>query len=146
MDDSPADPIHDVETEIATLFANGRRITQKAARTVHPDLHPSGLYLIRMLQKQGPSRPSVIAEYFEVDRSAISRLITSLESLGLIERQADPADKRAQMLALTAEGISRLGHLASSMDSPLRARLKDWAPEDLVTLARLLARLNEDAV
>jgi DNA-binding MarR family transcriptional regulator len=120
-------------------------MVQRAAKTVHPQLQPAGLHLLRMLERCGPVRPSEAAERLDVDRSAISRLITSLDALGLIQRTDDPHDKRAYMLALTDEGRSRLSRLASSEDGPLRLILRQWEPEDIESFARLLARLNSDA-
>jgi DNA-binding MarR family transcriptional regulator len=141
MKSSKESAVHDVEAQIAMLFSNGRRIVRQAAHTVHPDLQPMGLYMLRRLLREGPARPSAIAEFLEVDRSAISRLITSVEALGLIERRSDPADKRAYELALTQEGEARLALLTW----PLRGVLDGWEEEDLKEFARLLSRLNEQA-
>jgi DNA-binding MarR family transcriptional regulator len=145
MSDISNDPIQDVENQIAILFSNGRRVVDKATKAVHPDLQPSGLFLLRMLAKRGPLRPSVIADRLEVDRSAVSRLISSVESLGLVTRLADPLDKRAYTVALTGEGQGRLDTTSAGPDGPLRRLLVKWEPEDIANLSRLLARLNDDA-
>jgi len=143
-DERPATPIEDVENQFAILFANSRRMLNRFAATVHPDLHPSGMFLMRMLEKRGPLRPSVIAEHLDVDRSAVSRLIAFVERLGLVTRIADPQDKRAYTVELTDEGRSRLGKLSVEQTGPLRILLKDWPRDDIETFARLLTRLNDD--
>jgi DNA-binding MarR family transcriptional regulator len=142
-DERPTSPIEDVETQFAVLFATSRRMLNRTAATVHPDLHPSGMFLMRMLEKRGPLRPSVIAEHLDVDRSAVSRLIAFVERLGLVTRIADPQDKRAYTVELTDDGRSRLGTLSVEQTGPLRILLRDWPQDDIETFARLLARLNE---
>ena len=142
MQQAPANAIRDVENQISALFTNGRTFLRQAARLVHPDLLPSGLHLMRMLDKCGPMRPSTLAGQMDVDRSAISRLITSLDELGLIERTPDPKDKRAQMVAISEEGKQRLDALKSDTEGPIRVALREWDEEDIAALAQLLARLN----
>lgn len=137
--ESPDNPIGDVEAQLSILFSNGRRMIRRAARVVHPDLQPSGLYILQILDRRGPLRPSVVAECLEVDRSAISRLIASVEALGLIERLPDPDDRRAYRIALTDEGKAGLGRLSW----PLKDTLQDWAPDELRMLGRLLRKLND---
>lgn len=145
MNDTSIDPIQDAENQITVLFANGRRMTQRAARLVHPELQASGLHVMRILQKRGPLRPSAIAGYLEIDRSAVSRIINPLDAHGLVERVTDPEDRRAFTVSLTEEGATRLGVLSTEPTGPLRAVLSSWDPDDVATLARLLARLNDDA-
>lgn len=140
MDAPPDDAVKQVETQLSVLFVNGRRAVRGAARSVHPDLQPSGLFLLRMLEKSGPLRPSVVADHLDVDRSAISRMIASTEGLGLIERLSDPDDKRACKLALTEEGTMRISRLSW----PTKHTLQEWEPDELWLLARLLERLNDD--
>lgn len=142
MQQAPADAIREVENQISALFTNGRTFVRQAAKLVHPELQPSGLHLMRMMEKCGPMRPSTLAEHMDVDRSAISRLINGLDDLGLIERTPDPKDKRAQMIALTEEGKQRLDWLKSDSEGPIRLALREWDEEDVAALARLLARLN----
>lgn len=146
MSDTSVDMIQDVETQMSVLFANGRRLTQRAARMVHPELQTSGLYVMRMLQKHGPLRPSAIAENLEIDRSAVSRIISPLDGLGLVERVTDPGDRRAFIISLTEEGRARLANLSAEPNGPLRSMLAGWNPDDVAALARLLTRLNEETV
>lgn len=131
--------VREVQVLLSTLFSEGRRFMSQIARTVHPDLSPSGFYLLRMLEKCGPSRPSTLATHLEVDRSAMSRLIHGLDTLGLIERTPDPQDKRAYMLDLTVEGRERLGHVRTS-ENPIANALHDWDEEDVRAFAAFLRR------
>jgi DNA-binding MarR family transcriptional regulator len=133
-----ASPAAQVEAQLSVLFSNGRRIMRDAAKMVHPELQPSGLYILQMLDRRGAMRPSAVADYLEVDRSAVSRLIVSVESLGLVERLSDPDDRRSYRVALTVLAKEGLGRVSW----PLRDALQDWAPDELEVLARLLEKLN----
>src|SRR5262249_22367689 len=53
------------------------------------------------LQNQEPLNQAGLAEQLEVEPITLSRLIDRMESAGLIERRADPADRRAYRLYLT---------------------------------------------
>ncbi|HWV36345.1 MAG TPA: MarR family transcriptional regulator, partial [Thermomicrobiales bacterium] len=125
-----AEAVREVQVLLSTLFSEGRRFMTEVARTVHPDLSPSGFYLLRMLEKCGPSRPSTLAAHLEVDRSAMSRLIQGLDELGLIQRTPDPQDRRAYMLDLTAEGRERLARVRTA-ENPIARALQDWDETDV---------------
>ena len=43
-----------------------------------------------------------------VSRERVSRVVTELERAGLVERQANPDDKRSSFAAITPEGRKRL--------------------------------------
>jgi DNA-binding MarR family transcriptional regulator len=77
-----------------------------------------------------------------LDKSTVSRQVSSLVELGLVERAADPMDGRAQVLSPSAEGAARLERIREARRSRWEADLSDWAAEDVATLAELLARLN----
>jgi len=49
------------------------------------------------------------ARHLDRAQSVVSDIVTQLEAKGLLERQADPADRRRTLVWLTAEGFDRLG-------------------------------------
>jgi DNA-binding MarR family transcriptional regulator len=77
-----------------------------------------------------------------LDKSTVSRQVASLVDLGLVDRAADPADGRAQVLSISAEGHRRLAQLRDARRARWEADLSDWEPRDVATLAELLGRLN----
>ena len=68
----------------------------------------------------------------------MSRGITQLENLGLIERVGDPDDGRARLLRLTTVGAERFGAMRAQRQTEFRAILDRWNPTDLADLGRLL--------
>ncbi|TNC26072.1 MarR family winged helix-turn-helix transcriptional regulator [Amycolatopsis alkalitolerans] len=90
----------------------------------------------------GPQRTSKLAESLHAEISTISRQSSSLVQHGLVERQADPEDGRACLLAPTSEGLRVFEENRRQRNQWLAEVLADWPEEDRLTLNRLLARLN----
>ena len=96
--------------------------------------------VLNLLTREGEQRLGRVAAHLEVDPSVASRQVATLEQLGLVTRRPDPADGRAQLLA-----VSEAGRAASAGYRALRARwvaeaLRDW---DDAEVAHLTARLKQ---
>jgi len=90
----------------------------------------------------GPQRTSRLAESLHSEISTISRQSSSLVQHGLVERQADPGDGRACLLAPTAEGLRVFEENRKQRNQWLAQCLADWNEEDRQTLNTLFGRLN----
>lgn len=79
---------------------------KQAIREVGEDLGLSvaQLDVLRRLYTQGPTPMSQLAETMNCEPSNLTGLVDKLEARGLVERRADPADRRVRLLALTDEG------------------------------------------
>jgi DNA-binding MarR family transcriptional regulator len=91
---------------------------------------------------EGPQRTSRLAESLHAEISTISRQSSSLVQHGLVERQADPEDGRACLLAPTAEGLRVFEENRKQRNQWLAEVLEDWSEEDRQNLNRLFGRLN----
>jgi DNA-binding MarR family transcriptional regulator len=141
--------VADIEQELSALFRRSRSASLRLARRVHPDMDAAGYALISQIELGTASggagvRASDVAQALGLDKSTVSRGITQLENLGLIERVGDPDDGRARLLRLTTTGAERFGALRAQRQTEFRAILERWNPTDLADLGRLLARLNAD--
>jgi DNA-binding MarR family transcriptional regulator len=139
----------DVEHELSTLFRRSRSAQMMMARRVHPEMDAAGYALISQIELgtsggRAGVRASDVAQALGLDKSTVSRGLTQLETLGLIERVGDPDDGRARLLRLTEIGASRFGAMRAQRQADFRAILDRWETPDLADLARLLARLNLD--
>jgi len=90
----------------------------------------------------GPQRTSRLAEALHSEISTISRQSSSLVQHGLVERQADPEDGRACLLAPTAEGQRVFEENRKLRNKWLAEVLADWSQKDRETLNNLFGRLN----
>jgi MarR family transcriptional regulator, lower aerobic nicotinate degradation pathway regulator len=72
-------------------------------------LAPIGLHvrqygLLLVLATEGPLSQGELAEWVRTDRTTMVALIDDLEERGFVRRERNPADRRAYLLQLTAEG------------------------------------------
>ena len=131
-----------LEREIGLLLRRSRAISARLAGELHPDLDGAAYGLLALLQDAGPLRASDLVTRLGLDKSTVSRQIASLVDLGLVERAADPADGRAQVLTASAEGAARLARIRDVRRARWESDLSSWPPTDVATLAELLRRLN----
>lgn len=64
----------------------------------------SHILLLDLLAKEGPKRPSAIAERLKVTTGGVTVLTTKLINGGFIEKTQSNADRRASQIAITTEG------------------------------------------
>ena len=63
---------------------------------------------MRIIQGDGPQPQAEIARRLLVTAPVVTRLASALVEAGLVERGADPADRRTVRLALTSAGRRRV--------------------------------------
>ncbi len=131
-----------LEREIALLLRRSRAISSRLARELHPDLDGAAYGLLALLADAGPLRAGDLVARLGLDKSTVSRQVSSLVALGLVDREPDPADGRAQVLRPSAEGAARLSGIRDARRARWEADLSGWPADDVATLAELLARLN----
>ena len=131
-----------LEHEMSVLIRRLRRRIALRARMVHPDLAPVAYSMLMALHDGGPQRASALVELFAVDKGAISRQVSALLELGLIERTPDPDDRRAAILALTAQGLERMEAVAHDRRAEFRERLGDWTQDELRSFVAVMSRYN----
>lgn len=70
------------------------------------------------VRRAGPIRQSALAERLGIEAMTLSGLIDRLEGKGYVERQPDPADRRAKLVTLTEAGtavVARIEPIAASI-------------------------------
>ena len=97
-----------------------------------------------MLSRCGPVRSSDLAKELFLDQSTVSRHVAHLEADGLVEKVADPDDRRATQLHLTDLGHKHMHDFWQRRIDAMREGFGHWDPEDLRTLSRLMGRYVED--
>jgi DNA-binding MarR family transcriptional regulator len=131
-----------LEREIGLLLRRSRAISARLAAELHPDLDGAAYGLLALLQDAGPQRASDLVSRLGLDKSTVSRQVTSLVALGLVDRSADPEDGRALVLTPSAEGSARLARIREARRARWEADLAGWPVEDVARLAELLGRFN----
>lgn len=131
-----------LELEVAMLVRRLRRVITERAALVHPDLQPAAYLVLAHLHAHGPSRSSTLVERLALDKGAVSRHVQHLVDLGLVEREPDPADGRATILAATREARERVEAVRALRRKELDRRLAQWSAEDLAAFVAALSRFN----
>lgn len=134
-----------IEGEFGVILRRIRRVMDDRARELHADLSAPSYWLVAALRERGPTRASDLVETFGLDKGAVSRYVAQLAALGMIEREPDPNDGRAQLLKLSPTGQQRLDAVAIERRTELAARFDEWSETELHTLATLLHRYNVTA-
>ncbi|MGW9585357.1 MarR family winged helix-turn-helix transcriptional regulator [Microbacterium sp. NPDC055455] len=92
----------------------------------------------------GDARPSQrdLAEFLRLDPSQVVSLVDDLQSRGLVERQPDPSDRRANVVVATDAGRTLAGaarEAARVAEERVHAQLSEEERELLTGLLRRLA-------
>jgi DNA-binding MarR family transcriptional regulator len=133
-----AAPTNDLGWLLGTLL----RAYLKRAREAVAELPggPRG-YLVLSIAAAGAVRNQAgIAEHLGVDRTVMTYLLDDLESAQLIERKADPADRRSRQIVLTAQGRRQLATLSDRVAQVEHELLADLSESESAQLRALLGR------
>jgi DNA-binding MarR family transcriptional regulator len=130
-----------VDSVLSAFMSIGRLMRQR----IHTDdLEPGTFWLLKNLAAQGSMRVTDLAACTNLDTSTVSRHVTQLQRLGLIERTPDPDDGRAQRVELSHLGREQLNNSLVRRRALLTKSLSRWNLEDIAQLDRLLARFVND--
>lgn len=140
--DSLDDALNTVEQQISLFWRRARSVSYQLSRQIHPDLEPAAYGLLAVIRREGPIRLTDLALNIGVGKPSVSRQIAFLESIGLVFKEADPVDGRAQSIRLTEKGEEKMHQVQDARRQDFRERLGEWPVEELRTLAEYMAKLN----
>lgn len=100
-------------------------------------------WVLLRLVMAGEGQPSALARQMGMTKGAISKLADRLEARGLLARQADPQDGRAQLLRLTDAGAALVPRLAAMADTNDAAFFGVLAEEERATLKALIHKMAD---
>jgi DNA-binding MarR family transcriptional regulator len=145
-------PAAAAELAAADLAADLRLAVGRLARSLRQaddgGLTPSQLSALSSIDALGSVRLGDLAAAERVTSPTLTKIVANLEAAGLVQRSADPDDRRAARVSLTPAGKSRLKRLRTERNAYLQQRLAALSADDRETLAAaiaVLARLAEAA-
>ncbi len=92
-------------------------------------------FILRCIGKYPGMTPGQLASLLHVDPGTVSASLHRLEKRGLIERRADPRDKRRTAVGLTAAGRALDRPAAGTVESAVERFLQGAATSDLTTMS-----------
>jgi DNA-binding MarR family transcriptional regulator len=87
---------------------------------------------------------SELAEMIEMEPIAVGRVIDRLQKAGFVERRADPNDRRAWRLYLTARAHAVVDDMDSISSGLFRDAQKGISAADLKTMMGVLGRMKDN--
>jgi DNA-binding MarR family transcriptional regulator len=99
-----------VESDLGWALGVVFRRYAKAAAAALEDVPggPRGYQVLATTNSEGPKRQLDLAAQLGVDRTVMTYLLDDLEKAGLVQRQPDPADRRARLIVPTKQSIETL--------------------------------------
>ncbi|MBB6403322.1 MULTISPECIES: MarR family winged helix-turn-helix transcriptional regulator [unclassified Arthrobacter] len=134
--------LQQVEHQLSMFWRRARSLSHQLSRQVHPDMEPAAYGLLSIIRKEGPIRLTELASCIGVGKPSVSRQIAFLESIGMVYKEADPQDGRAQSIRLTPKGEEKMHQVQDARRQVFRERLGEWPLEEIQTLADYIERLN----
>ena len=140
-------------TEVAAhlriaVARTARRLRQEAFKAAGGgQLSPSLSAALVTIETHGPLTPSELADREQIKRPTATRIVAKLEQLGYVTRTQDPDDRRAWLVATTAEGRELLRRLRTRKTAYLAKRLDNLDADEIATLDRaatILERILEE--
>lgn len=136
----------DLTDDLSFLLARANALSLSAGNRA---MTPHGLkvrsYSVLALAVGG-ARPSQreLAEFLRLDPSQVVALVDELQSKGLVVREPDPADRRANVVTATAAGrdlFERAELSARAAERELHDEFSESERDQLIGLLRRLAQL-----
>jgi len=118
------------------------RLARKLRQVQLGGLSSSQVSALASVERLGPVRLGDLAAAEGVTGPTLTKIVAHLETIGLVTRAADEADRRAARITLTADGRERLVRIRSDRDAFLEQRLGALDPDARASLAAALPVLR----
>jgi DNA-binding MarR family transcriptional regulator len=105
-------------------------------RSESGELTESQYSVISALCHLGPMSPGQLADHDKVQRPSMTRTVASLEERGLVTREANPADKRQVVVAVTDTGRDLVREVKRRRNAWLDRRLAKLTPAEREIVAQ----------
>ena len=117
-----------------------RRLRQQ---TPTDDLTLTQLSALTVIWRDGPLTAGDLAAKEQVKPPSITRVLTTLEELGLIERMTNPRDGRQVLVQITPRGGNRISEYIRAKEVWLEQQLAALTQQDRDVLVRAAALLDQ---
>lgn len=107
------------------------------------ELAPSHARALGTIARHGTMRLSELSEHLHIAPRSTTEVVDALEERGLVERQPDPQDRRATLVALTAAGTQIDAAIRAARDEGAESLFATLTDSERDRLARILQKLQE---
>src|SRR5687768_17792197 len=125
------------------LRLSATRLARRLRQESSAGLSPSQLSALAVIANHGPMTLGALAEHERVAPPSITKVVSKLESDGLVTRTPDPADRRICRVAVSPSGEALLEEIRRRKTAWLTARISQLDADRQRRLADALAVLDE---
>jgi DNA-binding MarR family transcriptional regulator len=127
----------------ARLRLSATRLARRLRQESGAGLSPSQQSALAVIANYGPLTLGALAEHERVAPPSITKVVTKLESDGLVIRTPDPGDRRVCRVAMSPQGATLLEESRRRKTAWLAARISELDPDRRRRLADALDVLDE---
>jgi DNA-binding MarR family transcriptional regulator len=133
-----------LDEAVRTLLLLMPRLVGRAKRLPVPaalqglDLAPRHLALLAHLEYDGPTSVNDLAARLEVAPTTVSLMVSELSRPGVLQRTADPADRRRRIIAIAPAYAAPIGEWLSGSASAWESVMRALAPAERATVIAAL--------
>jgi DNA-binding MarR family transcriptional regulator len=129
--------------DVARLRVAVARLSRRLRKHELAGLTPTKLSALATVGQAGPLRLGDLAAAERIAPSTLTRLVSSLEESGFVERLPVPGDARASTLAITPLGRDVLERISQERTTMLTESLMTLSAQQLSALAAALPALEQ---
>jgi DNA-binding MarR family transcriptional regulator len=133
------DPTPRLADELRTAVT---RLARRLRQHADEDASPTQVAALSTIERRGPLSLSALAECERVRPPTVTGAVARLEERGLVTRTADPDDRRAARVEITAAGRKLLARTRSRKTAFLAQRLDDLDDHDRSVLSAAVEVLD----
>ena len=111
------------------------RLARRLRQQDHTGLGPTTTAALASIAKHGGPTHGELAALEQVTPPTITAVVGKMESLGLVVRETDVADRRVTRIRITPAGIDQLGEVRSRRTSWLASQLSSLTDDERRRLA-----------
>jgi len=129
------------------LFRVWMKATKAVAENIRQDIANHNIsnenfMILELLYHKGPHPVQKISEKFSIPSGSITYVVDKLEKKGLVERQANPKDRRASNVVLTQAGTALFDEIFPKHAATISQNLSFISTAEKEQLIDLLKRIG----
>jgi DNA-binding MarR family transcriptional regulator len=122
-----------------SFWSVARQLRHLTRNTLAPwNISPSQSRAVGVLLRHGEMRLNELSDQLRIAARSTTEVVDALQELGFVERRADPLDRRATLVALTARGEQAGADIRSARAREGREFFQALSDTDRAELLRIL--------
>ena len=117
---------------------------EEVIRTAGVSLDRALFPLLAVVERFGPIGIVELADRIGRDYTTVSRQVAKLEGLGLIDRQANPTDRRIREVVATEAGLAMTEQIDGAREKIAQTIFANWDLQDVQDLTRLVCKFADE--